>query len=482
MSLLQTTQSTGRQYGATLMLAAVAGVASTLVLASVPLWLSLSGLVIGFSLWLMQKSSRLFEFRTLTLPGFCYFVYLAIVVIPSLFVYADKREPFRTPFLFAVESALITIPLGILIVKRLLHSEAAETTAFFQAPLQEDNWSPNTASFLALFVFLLMLTAVNFLEIRTMPLLYMISHPGDFVIIDRLREETGKLSTSPLHYLYGIAESVLYPFLIALAFGRMQQTKRWLWRALFCASLVAGVLFVGSSTAKAPVARIFLVLCVYFYILRKGRVGLPFAIAFFTLFFAFPVFVVAEKYHGIVTFDVALQQIARRIFYAPAECLYYYFEVFPRVYPYQYGATIGRLALLLGGQPFDAANVVGRYMSPYVFYTINATAPFPGTLNADFGIAGVLIGGLVAGATMEASHVYVVRRGKTVLTLAMYVLLIRSFMDLSTTALSIVLLSSGTAFVFLLGWAMRGLDFITARALRRTDYRGVPSPAAGIKV
>ena len=453
-----------------LLLAMIGGSSVALALSETPLWAAVSGFVIACSLCLMQESTGLFNFRILTIPGFCYVIYVFIVVIPSFWVFSDKQGSFRVAFLFAVESALITIPLGIMLAKHFFHFGRSETLVFFEAPIQEGPSEPTLESFFVLLTFVLVLSATKFFETRTVPLFYLLSHPGEFALVDRLREETGKLSDSPLNYLYGISETILYPFLIVLAFGKYLHTKRWSWALCFWASFIPGLLFIGSSTAKAPVARIFLVLCGYFYLWRRGKVEATFGVSFIILFFAFPIFVTLQKYSGFVHLGPALQEMGRRLFYAPAECLYYYFEVFPHVVPYQHGATIGKFAMLIGQQPFDAANVVGRYMEPKAFFTTNATAPFLGSLNADFGMIGVLLGGILAGAVMQAAQSFVVRSGKSVLALTMYVLFLRSLMDISTTALAIVLMSSGTAFVFLLKWTVSGLDSVVGGALRTSHH------------
>jgi oligosaccharide repeat unit polymerase len=449
-------------YGA----AMLAGLAGTAVVVSLPVWLGLSSIAIVVSLWAMHKSTGLLRLRILTIPGFCYLTYLFVVVVPSFVVYVNQPDPFRDSFLFAVESALFTIPLGVAFTKRICLFRNEETAGFFNSPIPAGSPGIQPETYVLLLGVALIITLVYLIEVRTVPLFYMLAHPGDVTVIDSLREQSGKLSTSSLHYLYGVVESTLFPFLIVLGFGAWLATKcrSWAWR--FAIALIAGVLFAGASTAKAPVATIFLVLCAFFYLFRRGKVRSRAIVLFLALFLAFPVFVTMQKNAGHTNFRATMSAIGRRMFYTPAECLYYYFEVFPHAVPYQHGRTIGRLAILAGDKPADAANIVGRYMFPEAFYSINATAPFIGNLNADFGMTGVLVGGLLAGVVLQSAQIYVVRRGKSILTLAIYASLLRDLMYLNTTALPIVILSQGTVFVILLAWSVSAIDTVVTRALR----------------
>src|SRR5215510_1931892 len=81
---------------------------STLALVSV--------LVLGASLLVMHHAVGLFHLRNITIPGFYYIVYVLIILLPGFRVYADMFEPYRSWYLFAIESALITVPLGILCI------------------------------------------------------------------------------------------------------------------------------------------------------------------------------------------------------------------------------------------------------------------------------------------------------------------------------------------------------------------------------
>jgi oligosaccharide repeat unit polymerase len=443
-----------------LLFAVVAGFTITSVLVDAPVLAILSGFVIAFSLLLMQKSVGLFNFRALTIPGFCYLFYFGTVLVPSFFVFAEHRGPFRFTYLFAVESALLTIPFGILITNQIFRFERRETTAFFSSPVEDSPWEPNPKTYFLFLALAWVITGLYLVEVRTVPLFYMLAHPGQYLVLTELREDALKLLNSPLRYLYVVLRNAIYPFLIVVGFGRYLQTRRPGWAVLFLASLISGLLYAALAIARGPVAVPLLMLGVYFYVHRNGRVSAKLALSLPVLVLAFPLLVNALKAQRPTDFLTNIQGIATRVFYLPADVLYYYFEVFPRVVPYQHGYTIAKFANLMGKEPFDIANYIGWYMWPHGLASVNANAPFVGGMNADFGMTGVVVGGLLAGFVVQAVQVYLVRRSKSVITVAMYAVLLVCFADISASPLNTALLSDGALFVLVLAWLMTKLDVI----------------------
>lgn len=433
----------------------------------------ISAAVIVLSLWLMQETVGLFNLRALTLPGSMYLVYVATILVPSFFVYAEQIDPYRLRFLVAVESTLLTIPLGIIFMKLLFKFHVRETVAFYRSSLEPRRSDLKVRTFVLCLGLAWALTLSYIREVRTIPLFYMIAHPGESELLARLREDSLKLLDSPLRYAYMMLSSTFYPFLILLAFGQYLQTKRKTWLWLFVASFLSGGLFSGFTIAKAPVAILFLMVCACYYLYKGGRVGGKFVISLVVLFLAFPIFVVVREYGG-VGLVAAMKGIGDRMFYGPALVLYYYFEVFPDVAPYQYGATIGKLAWILGRKVFDSANFVGLYAFPGGLASVTANAAFLGNMNADFGMVGCLISGLLVGVIMQAAQIYIVRRGKSPMNLAIYSFLLFHFATLNSSALPTALLSEGAFSVFLLAWTMRAIDSAFAR---RPGTAGLPRRA-----
>jgi oligosaccharide repeat unit polymerase len=459
------------------LLAGILGFGLVLISRGITALVLISAIVIILSIWLMQKAVGLFNLRALTLPGFFYLVYVAIILIPSFFVYAEQIDPYRTRYLFAVESVLLTVPLGVMLMKQLFKFHNRETVAFYRSSLQPHRSDVSVMTFVSFLGLAWTLTLVYVREVKEIPLFYMLGHPGESEMFMQLREESLKLLDSPLRYAYALLSSTLYPFLILFAFARYLQTKQRAWACLFVASFLSGSLFAGFTVAKAPLAALLLMVCGCYYVYKGGRVGAKFVVSLVVLFLAFPFFVTTREYASGADPLAAIEAIGQRIFYAPALGLYWYFEVFPDVVLYQYGATMGRLAWTLGRKPFPTENIVGLYASPHGLASVHANAAFLGNMNADFGMAGCLIGGLLAGVLMQAAQVYIVRRGKSAMNAAIYSILLFNVAWLNSTALPVVLLSQGAIPVFLLAWSMRAIDSVLPK---RPGIVGLPTRAKGL--
>jgi oligosaccharide repeat unit polymerase len=423
-----------------------------------------------------------FDLRHLTLPGLWYLTYLAVVVIPSFFVFAEQVEPYRSRYLFAVESVLVTAPFGVFLGKALLHSGREETVRYFAAPIRAEPGDRSLLVYSGLLILTLLVAITYIIEVENIPLSYLVAHPGAYIETGYLREESMKLLKSRFAYVYFLARSSVYPFLILLAYGRYLRTRQRKWLLAFMFCLVTGVLYAGLTTAKSPVATIVVAIYILHYLFRSGRVSVRSVFAGMVCFIAFPVAVTAFMRYGTGLGPLGITaSLWRRLFYVPAEVLYYYFEIFPDVIPYLHGRTIGKVAELFGVEPVNVANLVALYVNPRSGSRF-ASAPFVGNLNADFGLFGVLAGGFLVGVLLQVVHVFLLRRAKTMLNLSTYAFLSMSFVLLNSTALTTVLFSYGVFVILFLVWSIEFLEslrghsrhsFGVASASQKTQRRGV---------
>ena len=463
--------------------ATLVGIAITQIGPQALILVVFSGLVILSSWLMMQKAVGVFNLQALTIPGFTYLMYFVLIVLPAFYVYGEQVEPFRTTYIFAVLSVLITVPAGIILVNFILHFGKREITDYYQAPIRSETASP--AGYTLLVIIALALTAVNFWEVRTVPLLYLIQNPGDYFGVAMLREEAGKLLNSPLSYAYFVLKIVVYPFLILLACSRYLASKRIPWLVTFLGLLLVGIIYCGMAVEKGVVAAIFAELFILFYLYKGGRPGKAAILLAPIAFFAFPAFILSQQYRGLVHGTPAgiASDILERVFHGPASVLYYYFEVFPAALPYQYGGSIGKFSVLMGWRSSNIPNAVGLYITHGARGTlesVNANAAFIGNLNADFGLVGVLLGGVIAGMVLQAAQIHLLRRPKTEQTLAICAFWMWTFSCLYDTPLPAVLLSYGVLLAPVILWVMKLCEPLSpARLLPRTGARmGVRSVRA----
>jgi oligosaccharide repeat unit polymerase len=425
----------------------------------------------------MQATSRIFDFRHPTIPGVCFFCYVSTCWIPSLLIflqvtpegysYSIFAGPHLDTFLLATTSTLLAIPLGVWLTNRALHFAAGDVTRFFERRIAPS--TDGSRAYECLLAAALALTALYFYEVKEWPLLAMFKDPGNFALLALLREESFVALDSHFVYAYSVLREALYPFLIALAFANYVTTKRRKWLLLFLLSLAAGIMFASVSIARGPVAAILLVVTACWYLCRSGQVSSRQIALGAALVLAFPVFVSLLVSSMDTTIFDALKIVFVRLCYGPAYVAYVYFEVIPKEIHFQYGATIAKLAWLFGMEHFD--------MSKYVLFTIypdtlesgSAGGAFFADFYANFGIPGVLGGGVLTGMVMQSIQVLLTRRERTTASMATYAFMFYAFFMTTSRSLPTVLLSTGVFFVLMfwvLIWAGGRLEAARMRPVK----------------
>ena len=411
--------------------------------------------VLGLSYFLVSKSCKLFAIDRITIASFWYLTYLAMIFFPAFYIFRDQPGPYRSTFLIAVESVLITVPLGWYWATSGSAFLQAETDSYFRRQVEDVRATPQLyRGLVALLAISILLTILYLLEVRTIPLLYLFGNFGDFWELMLLREESFKLLNSPLSYFYAVNRDVLFPFLITASLIAFLRTRHRQWLILLLLTLGFGIFYASLTLAKAPVATIFLMMMIAGYLFSGGYLSRTLVAAGLILIFAFPIFVVVsvarpEDHVGV---EGAFAAVAERLFYLPAEVVYFYFEVFPGQMHYLHGSSIDKLTWLTGQPYFNTANYVGRYAYPEYYETVNANGAFVANLNADFGLPGVFLGGVLAGYIMQKMHIFLVRARKTIPNVASYGFLIFAFWTLHSSPLPIVLASGGALLVLIFKW------------------------------
>jgi hypothetical protein len=415
--------------------------------------------VVGLSWWLVKGVTQLFNFKRITITGFWYFTYLAMIFFPAFFVFADQEGPYRDRFLFAVHSVLITVPVGWLLAKWFYRQHDRENEGFFSAEIVGTGHRRRSKSvYWLLLVPSLILVVLYFRSVGTIPLFYLFSHPGEYMQIALLREDSFKLLDSPFNYAFSVIRSVIFPLLVMVSFGFYLQTRTRTWRNLFWGTLAVALFYCSLSVAKLPVAAIVAMLGLFVYYYYKGVIGKKALAVMLIFLFLFPLVVIWVAYSGIPALHSgipaieAFYAIGDRLFYVPSEVVYYYFEVFPHYHGFLYGRSINKFARLMGWVPIDTANYVGVYAHPGAIESVLANGAFIADLNADFGMPGVLIGGVIAGFVMQWFHVHAIRRRKTVVRIALYSFLTYTFWFLNSSSLPIILASNGAILAFVISW------------------------------
>jgi hypothetical protein len=94
----------------------------------------------------------------------------------------------------------------------------------------------------------------------------------------------------------------------------------------------------------------------------------------------------------------------------------------------------------------------------------HSNAAFQSNLHADFGVVGVLLGGFLVGVLMQGIQIYILRREKTVLNIALYSFMVYAFWVLNMGSVTSVLFVNGVVPVFLLVLLFNGMEGLFGHA------------------
>jgi hypothetical protein len=535
-----------------------------------------AGVTIVPALWLIEMLVGVTDVRRQTVTSIWFLTYLPMIFWPAFLVYEDFPGPYRNAYLFAVASALITVPVGVALIRRRLSSSRAEAAWWLAKQLDEVR--PSRAMFVICVLISITIAGsifVYFAGIQDIPVLYALRYPGCDLVLGQLREETFKLldprwnavTSTLLFYVYLPLRTIVDPFIVAALFGFWFVSRERRWLGLFVSVFAIAGFYAASSLARAPLAALVLRMLLVFYVLRAGVLSSR-AVAVWTLaILAFPVLVTAAAYRpgpppsdcgpaagrapevgkaaiidpylalttiarqnpgpavaetptlgpGVVATGSALVsptptpptappaiatgqipvptvalsgspstlkpvpptvspaptrsasiaqrlgdsftaavQVGRRLSYTSAYALYTYFPVFPEQHDWLWGATLWKPIARFWGGDFYVENYVYQKTFPTsAIPTGHLNASFQSNFYADFGLPGVVVGGVVTGAVMHGIEIYVWRRRKTILELATFAVLVYAFWVLHSGSLTSVLLTNGALPVLLIAPTIR---------------------------
>lgn len=410
---------------------------------------------------LLQRSNEALSINTVSIQGIFILSYLVYIVIPGFFVYDESTGSAKGAFLFAALSVLITVPFGGLLVNGFLRANRKEVVDFCAAELVDTSGGRYR---IAVFVLILGIgvgvTGMYAAAVETLPIFYLLKNPGSFALLPELRQAAGVDLGSKLLYPHYYYQMIIYPVLTILALGEYMVAKQRVWFWLFIAALCMGVLHSSLTAAKSPVAQMTVVILVFYYMAQRGRIKPRHVVMGIAAVLAFPIIVTGMAYWGAGGGAAGvITSLAKRIFYEPSWLIAECFEVFPNLIAPLHGRSIGRVAWALGQEEFNVPNYMANYMHPdSPIRSGNANAGFIANLNADFGLWGVIFGGIFSGIVMQVLQILEVRRKKTVAVVAVVSFQMVIFTLLSHTALSAVLFSYGPILVIVLVSGMRAAE------------------------
>lgn len=249
--------------------------------------------------------------------------------------------------------------------------------------------------------------------VRNVAFFFAFANPGSVSAGMELRISGLQSNISPvLTAIYSYSRALLLPsygaVVTALYFSRRIGRAHWL------SALSAICLFMVLEAAKSPLATTLVgtLLAAYFarpQRLRLGRMSLLFAIAMFVPALIYPLL---SGDRGLDALGVAGNRLWDRLTHVTSLTCAQYFDAFPKVHPYL-GPSSNRALAALANVPVVSTPrwVYDRYLDDGTLHGGTVNAAFFATFYADWGMAGVICGGVLVGLTILFLQLYFDRRG-----------------------------------------------------------------------
>lgn len=449
---------------------AAAAVVAISTLAMLVLGLRLSLLVfpslisLSLSLWLGHKTARTFDLGHLTISGFWQICFLATIYIPSFVAYSEGQDPYRGRFLLAVQGTCVMVPVGFLLTNLVSGFQAREVREYYDKPISQTQCESGIrATNVFLLVLALGLTMLYLRQVSEIALFEIFRNPVDWATYEALRLTTFAALESRLDYAYALLRGVFYPLLILVGLGYYLRSRRRFWLIIFLVSAISGIVFAALDAAKGPVSVILMSVGFFIFLYKGGRIRKRAIALWGGLLLAFPLLVLITVLGGTSdgVFQQAVGSLAHRVFVTNDTVAYDYFEIFPSQVEFLHGRSIEKVAWLTGAPFFDAGQYVFLDMSDTLGkYSEGDSAggSFFAKFYADFGMPGVLVGGLLTGVILQSIQVFLVRRRKTIPYLATYAFLFYVVFQINGEALPSVLLSRGAIIALTFPWMVEKLS------------------------
>ncbi len=399
-------------------------------------------LLIVSALW-MHRLVRLFDLSRPTIPAFFWFTYVAMIFVPGSLLALNRPDESGRAFLTGIQSVLLAVPLGIAIALAFAGVRGSDIKRHLDREIGGSDSPALQGVFVVLLLACLSGTAFYLATAGRIGLVEIVRHRGDVPALIGVRVETARGFGVATRYLFGAVEQVIGPFLVVSSLALFLRTRSRFWTSFAAVSVPACILHNALSTQKGNVALIFAMMALYYWMYRRGRLGV-WILGAFALVFAYPFFVafmIRGEHLGAWRLILGIKE---RLLFVPAYVLFPYFDVFPSSVPFLGGASSRGIAFLLGR---EFVNVPRLIYEGYLFPGTegNSNAAFIGNAYADFGMPGVLLAGVLAGCIMGGLQAWLTRQHRTELSVALAAFLMIAIWKLNSTALPMVLASHGLA-------------------------------------
>lgn len=426
--------------------------------------------MLGFSIFIMQKSTMFFQY--FTVPSVFFIFYFFFIYAGSFYVYFISSGGTAIKYLVAIHLILLLIPVGTIIANYILKFRPKEelTTYFRQKVRDNLKDSVFVIPFSLIVLFSIGIFATYLFQLPTIPFLSLLSATSSYTELTETRylATTGFTGNS---YLYSLSYSILLPLTSLIALSKWFASKRKTWLITFSVLFFISIFGTLATNQKAPIVT-YVVGLFILYTINRGKINYKkTALVLITLLLILLPMVYLlnpDIPAGKERILKSMQGISHRIFLGQTSCLYSYFEVFPNIHPFVYGRTIGDLSTFMGWDCFQASQYVYDWLFPYHAGKGSANTIFIADMYADFGYVIMILSIIFVGFLLQTCQIWLTRSPKTPVNIALLSFLCISFAKLSQTNLFVTLSTWGVIWSIVTIITLKLIYDILNTALRKS--------------
>jgi hypothetical protein len=386
-----------------------------------------------FGLWLINAAllGNALQVKRLTIPSFFVAIYIVLMALPAtVWFYAAPQDPIRYTYFVAMQSVLLTFPLGMLCANVLcgdLSTPGRVVKRFFSDPLQQSADDRHALRYWVLMILASVTVATVYLMTSSyVPLIGAITSYGEVAAATVRRAVVAE--GAAIHYGHALTARLFLPFCLLYSYF-MAYLYGGRWRLLFWPTLgVAAFVSALTFDRMFPFSVVlFLVLAVYYKYddldVRDAAAGrtaqrrmskvrlLGYVAALLSISMLVGGIVSLTQFNKPMDLEIIkVESIAffiNRVGLDPSYMAYIYFAEFNEPSKFVWGKSIHVL--------------VSKALGVEFYPTISPS--FVAELWVNFGWFGVLVGAALVGFVLQLIQVRVFDR-KTVPALSLYIIML----------------------------------------------------------
>ncbi len=413
----------------------------------------ISSLLILFVIWFLWRKYT-FSFKYITITSAFFILFVCILYIPGILVIFFRHHDSSVRFFAGINLSLIFTTIGVIFVDLVFKNRLIKRINIFFKRKVAVLYTGCVYPILTIYVLIAILLVLYYFRIApSIPLIYLIRHPGAARVSQEMRETAFKLLNTPyrmpLFWLRKFGFAILDSFL----FLSYLLTRKKNFLVIFLLMLFMGVLYCGATTSRSEVVILVLTLLLSYWIYgSEKKIKIKKILVYLFLILLFPILIYTFQSGFNRSFVNIMYGIGRRIFYTPVNILYSTFELFPTHHEYLYGSSIQFFHRLGFTQFFDLSNYLFRFVNPEspLLSTGTSPAPFIGDFYANFGFIGIVIGSFIVGLWLRVSDAFFAFSDKSLFAISVYAYLIYAFSWANFTAFTTILSSYGVMIIYII--------------------------------